>query len=233
MAALEPAPRPRFAPLRVPGFRDAVVALPATVNGPRPLIVAVHGNYDRPEWHCELWRSVTGARGFVLCPRGQPQPAGKPSEDRWTYGWNPFDVEREIDAALRALRSEYGDEVDDGPAVYAGFSLGAIFGSGLIRRNPKRFARAVLIEGGAADWSLEAAKLYAIGGGQRVLFVCGQAACPSETIAPRVWLEMAHVKARTAYETSVGHTYDGPVAGLIARSWDWVVEGDERWSRTQ
>src|SRR6188768_1132879 len=36
--------------LAVPGFGDAVVSLPLGAVEPRHIAVALHGNFDRPEW---------------------------------------------------------------------------------------------------------------------------------------------------------------------------------------
>src|SRR5947209_312381 len=115
------------AALPVVGFADAIVAAPRT-NEPRPVVVAAHGNYDRPEWQCEVWRGIVGDRAFVLCPRGRPR-ADSPSPDdvRFTYD-GAASLAREVDAGLDALRARYGARVQDGPILYAGFSLGAILG---------------------------------------------------------------------------------------------------------
>ncbi len=211
------------------GYRDASVALPLGATSPRPVIVAVHGNYDRPEWQCDVWRAVTDGYPFVLCPRGVPRADAPRSEDRWTFGWNGHDLEREINAGLAALHDVFGPYVDPGPMVYAGFSLGAILGADVVLWNPARFTRAVLIEGGTTSWSLQSAKQYAKHGGKRVLYACGQVDCVRETKTALHWLEAGGVPARTAFEGTIGHTYDGLVASAIAHSWAWFTEGDPRW----
>lgn len=58
--------------LPVPGFADAVVAVPAGITGPAPVLVAVLGIGDTPERQCATWRELVRARAFVLCPRGVP-----------------------------------------------------------------------------------------------------------------------------------------------------------------
>src|SRR5262245_18804480 len=47
--------------LEVPGFRPAIVSVPTGAREPRPVWLALHGNFDRPEWQCGVWREVTGA----------------------------------------------------------------------------------------------------------------------------------------------------------------------------
>ena len=217
--------------LPVGRFRDAVVAVPIGASAPRPVVVAVHGNWDRVEPFCELWRDIARAYGpFVLCPRGLPRVEAGPQGDRWTFGWNGRDLERELDAGLEALRAEYGPYVAEGPVVYAGFSLGAILGADIVQWNPSRYTRAVLVEGGTATWPMHKSRAYARGGGERILFGCGTAACPPETRSARYWLGAAGIQARTSYGGHVAHTCEGVVAEAIAGDWPWLVEGDARWS---
>src|SRR6187402_2399597 len=71
--------------LPVPGYGTAVVSVPLGAREPRPVVLALHGNYDRPEWQCEVWRTITGGFPWVLCPRGVPRSDAPKSEDRWTY----------------------------------------------------------------------------------------------------------------------------------------------------
>jgi len=215
--------------LRVPGYHDAVVGLPSGASPPRPVLVAVHGNYDRVEPFCETWAQVSQQWAFVLCPRGQARVDAGTRADRWTFGWNGRDLEREIDAGLKALKHRYGDQVSDGPVVFAGFSLGAILGADIVLWKPKRYTRAVLVEGGTTNWSLSTAKTFARGGGQKMMFACGQEACVKDTRVGLYWLETAGVDARTAYAGTIGHTYDGIVAEEMTRQWAWLTDGDPRW----
>jgi predicted esterase len=215
-------------PLVVPEYRDAVVSLPLGVTEGRPIVLALHGNFDRPEWQCGVWREATKAYPFILCPRGVPRRDAPASLDRWTYG-KSADVRREVEAALASLRARFGDYLLTGPIVYVGFSLGAILGAGMVAADPARFPRAVLIEGGQSGWSPARAKAYAASGGKRVLFACGQRSCKSESSAIEKTLGRAGLETRIVYGGEVGHTYDGPVAREIARAWPWLVGGDPRW----
>jgi pimeloyl-ACP methyl ester carboxylesterase len=216
-------------PLVVPAYRDATVSVPLGARESRPVVLALHGNYDRPEWQCAVWREVTKGYPFILCPRGVPRRDASPSEDRWTYG-KATDVRREIDAALGALRVRFGDYVAPAPIVYAGFSLGAILGVGIVAEDADRFPRAVLIEGGHAGWSQARAKTFAGAGGKRILFACGQSSCKSEARAPEKLLGRFGVETRSVFGGEVGHTYDGPVAAEIARALPWLIGDDPRWS---
>jgi hypothetical protein len=134
-------------------------------------------------------------------------------------------MEREIEAALAALARRFGPYVGTEGGVFVAFSLGAIYGVPYLQKHAARFPRAVLIEGGFESWSPVAARAFASGGGQRVLFACGQASCqPKSRKAARV-LEAAGVMTKVAYKAPVGHTYDGPVAESVLENLDWLLGG--------
>jgi hypothetical protein len=40
--------------------------LPLAATSPRPLVLGVHGNDDRPEWQCGVWRGIVGARARTI-----------------------------------------------------------------------------------------------------------------------------------------------------------------------
>ena len=158
---------PPIVPLPVEGFPDAVVSIPLGATSPKPVVVATHGMWDFPEGLCDDQRFIFHDRAWVICPRGRPMP------DK-TFRYDSADsLAREIDADVRALATRYPGYVDDGPMLYTGFSLGAILGVAIVTREPARFPRAVLIEGGEDRWTPALAAKYARGGGQRVLFACG------------------------------------------------------------
>jgi predicted esterase len=192
-------------------------------------VLALHGNFDRPEWQCEVWRGITRARAFVVCPRGVPRPDAPKSLDRWTYG-KGTDVRAEIEAALAALRARFSGYVAEGPILYAGFSLGAIHGVSIVASDGQRYPRAVLVEGGHDGWTAARAKSFAAAGGKRVLFACGQRACKTGAAPARKNLEREGITTQLVFGGEVGHTYDGPVAAEIARVFSWLVADDPRFA---
>ncbi len=132
-------------PLRVKGYEPASFVCPdEPLNGPTPVFVVLHGNYDRPEWQCETWKEAAGHLGFILCPRGVPSD---PEHDRWTYAGNEAAGE-EMRAAFSALRVRFPEHVRPFGNTYVGFSLGAIYGPDLVVSNPALFDALVLVEGG-------------------------------------------------------------------------------------
>jgi predicted esterase len=218
-----------LAPLAVTGFRDAIVSVPTGATEARPVVLAMHGNFDRPEWQCEVWRGIIRTRAFVVCPRGVPRPDAPKSLDRWTYG-KGTDVRAEIEAALAALRARFSGYVAEGPILYAGFSLGAIHGVSIVASDGQRYPRAVLVEGGHDGWTAARAKSFAAAGGKRVLFACGQRACKTGAAPARKNLEREGITTQLVFGGEVGHTYDGPVAAEIARVFSWLVADDPRFA---
>ena len=211
------------------GFGPAVVSVPVGASQPRPVLVAAHGNFDTPEWQCEIWRGVVGDRAFVLCPRGSVRSDSPSRRDlRYEYPSNRR-LEEEIDAAVVALRSVFGGYVDDGVMVYAGFSLGAIMGVSVLSRRADRFPWAVLIEGGHREWSVSSRRAFAAAGGSRVLFACGQWDCAVRAEESSRLLAGVGVDTRVVYAKGGGHTYGGSVAEQIGMAFDWLVRGDGRW----
>ena len=218
-----------FIALAVAGFADAVVSVPVGTVRRRPVLVAVHGNFDRPEWQCQVWRGIVGDRGFVLCPRGVARTdSPSPDDVRFTFE-SGVKMAAELDAGRKALAERFPDWVDDGPIVYTGFSLGAITGVAYLLRDPADTPRAVLTEGSHDRWTFAAASAFASKGGARVLFACGQPSCMSMSRSVAKLLSAKKVDARVVHGEGVGHSYDGKVADAIATELAWLFEGDARW----
>lgn len=227
------APSP-FVELVVPGYHEAVVSLPLGATSPRPLLVAAHGAGDRAEWHCELWRSIVADRAFVLCPRGRRTDERVPHAEAGYYYPDHFALDKEVQAAISALRERYRPYLDDARAVYAGFSQGAIHGALLIALHPEQFPRAALVEGGNGffgEWSPHAARRYHSGGGERVLFGCGSPACVRTAQRCAGYLTKAGAEARVVHAVGAGHSYGGAMQTELEKSFEWLVAGDPRWAR--
>lgn len=234
--APEPPPQPPaltaaepFIELTVEGFAPAIVSLPRGARDKRPVVLATHGNYDRPEWQCAIWRGIVGDGVFILCPRGTARPDSPSADDiRFTYASNQA-LEREIDAGMAALRARFPEHVDAEHPLYTGFSLGAIMGVSIAARHPGRYLRMVLVEGGHDKWTPEAAKAFATGGEARVLFVCSQPWCANDARAAAGKLTRAGAATQVVRGPSVGHRYDGPIAEAAKGALPWVLTGDARW----
>ena len=209
--------------LAVPGFREAVVSVPLGAVEPRLIALALHGNFDRPEWQCEVWRRITRGEVFVLCPRGIPRRDVPKELDRWEWG-SRANTKAELLTALGALRARYPNHVRPGKVVFTGFSLGAILGARLIHDQELNVGAAVLVEGGYQGWTT--AKARSLEPSLRgLLFACGQTECRN---AYRYQLEpmlrRAGLPSSMVANTKAGHTYDAPVATLIQDEWPRLVE---------
>lgn len=214
----------------MPDHAPAVVSLPLGATEPRPLVVATHGNYDRPEWACAVWRDIVGDAGFVLCPRGVARRDPPALDDpRYHYLTNQH-LEREIEQALASVAEAFPGYITPPPHVFAGFSQGAIMGVAIIARRPTWFDRAVLVEGGFDRWTRANVTAFAANGGSRVLFACGQWDCDHGGRRLAKWFETAGIESHVVFAKGEGHTYGGAVAELIWGEWAWFVADDERWA---
>jgi pimeloyl-ACP methyl ester carboxylesterase len=217
--------------LDVPGFLKASVAVPLGATGPRPVLVALHGRADRPEWQAGSWRGIAGAHPFILCPRGAPAARhGGPTV--FTYR-SQKDMALELRTALGVLKRRFQGYVASSPVVLAGFSLGAIYSLELLTEEPRFFSRAVLVEGGADSWTSSRATLFARRGGERLLFVCGQPECRRVAERAAAWTHRAGAESRVLYPGRLGHVLDAKMARAIRSKFGWVVAGDSRWVQDQ
>jgi poly(3-hydroxybutyrate) depolymerase len=231
-SSLAPLPlEPLFTNLSVPGFPEPVVSVPNGATSARPVIVVLHGSGDRPDYNCDAWRHITGARGFVLCPRGDYVAAESTKDDaRYTLRGGAH-LRRYVDAALDALGARFGGYVDVERPVVTGFSLGATEIAQLAVGDPARFPRVALLEGGHGVWKAEAIHAFASGGGLRVLFACGSPWCVPLAQATAARLASGGVEAR-AVHANVGHTSDRPLQEAVMTEMRWFLGGDSRWKGT-
>jgi hypothetical protein len=202
----------------------AFVSVPQGATEPRPVMVAVHGAGDRPEWACGGWRGVTEARSFIVCPQGAPTRDGR------FYWPSTARLRAIIDRAIDACHARFGPYVLDGPMVYAGFSAGVIYGAGMLRDEGARFPFLMLSEGGydeLADASFAAR--FRRSGGQRVLLGCSTGGCAPKLERARTLLERAGVPARLNNAGNVGHNLDSRVVTSLRRDWPWLVDSAPGW----
>lgn len=222
---------PGFARLDVPRYLSAVIAWPQTpATAPLPIAVAMHGSYDQPEWNCESFQQVVCGAAVVLCPRGRLRWDSPKAVDllRFFFPSSQGALLHELLASVDALRLAFPQAVDLGPILYIGFSQGAILGAPEIIRNPSRFPRAILIEGGHDAWNRATARAFHRGGGQRILFACGRASCNHSAIAAATHLASAGVPVKVVYSPDQGHTYTAGVQDVITAEFPWLVDGDPR-----
>jgi hypothetical protein len=223
---------PSLMDLPVEGHLPAIAAIPVGVVERRPIAVIAHGMWGGPHWDCPMWRGVLGGYVFVLCPRGIPRP-GQPKDlppSGIAYTHASLDaLGTEIEAGLTALRARYGAWMDEEAPLLVGCSLGAFYGATLGIRDPRRFPRLMLIEGGHDPWTADSARRFLAGGGDRVLFVCGQPDCVAAANAKTGVLRAAGVPVRVVARLGSGHSCHGDVALAAKGAIPWLTERDPRW----
>ena len=211
--------------LPVEGYRDARVSVPLGARDPRPVVVALHGAGDRPEWACGGWRGATDAYAFVVCPTGQP--GGVPEGFVWG---NDAAVEREVNASVEALRRRFGHHVAAGCTLLAGFSQGAIRMAPMLARGGGWCSQAVLCEGAYDAVGKSFARAFFGSGGRRILLACSQPHCAKVFAQRETALREAGVDVRTVYSGGRTHNLDGEMVNTLRAGWPWLVRDDERWT---
>jgi predicted esterase len=209
--------------LPVPGFLDAVVALPRDER-PRPLAVATHGAGGGPEWPCEAWGERLLGERIVLCPRGR---AISLRADHGFYYPDHRALGAEVLAAVAACKARLGPRVSNAPILYAGYSQGASMGSLALAEHGSEYPHLILTEGGFKEWSPQSARRFAQSGGKRVLFVCGGRGCRDHAEKAARLLEGAGVSARVEHVPHGGHTDGGAVGQRLDVTFRWVLGDGE------
>jgi hypothetical protein len=214
--------------LDVPGFEKASVAVPLGATEPRPIVIALHGDADRPEWQCGTWVGIAKSHPFVLCPRGVLRKDLKLEPAR--YGWGGVeDGEKELRAALHALKGRFAKHVAPGSVVMAAFGAGVKQAAWVVRQEPSFFARVIFVGAGPDDWSAGFAGLFAAGHGRRMLFVCSDPECKTESEHYLMMARGAGTDAKLLDAGEIGRQLDPRVASAISPEFWWIVDDDSRY----
>ncbi len=211
-------------PLPLEGYGDAVVAVPLGARRPRRVVVALHGDADRPEWQCGSWRGIAGGDVFVLCPRGvrRMDVEGSP---RFTFG--TFErTEQELRLALKALKQRYGKHVASGEVVLTGLGVGATHALRLAKQEPAFFSRVVAIEGDTEQWTAATAAAFASRGGKRVLFACAHVPCEKLGVRNVLFTRRNGGDARLVVAGPKARGFDAHFTSLVQQQWSWLIGKD-------
>jgi hypothetical protein len=206
--------------LDVPGFGKAALAVPLAATEPRPIVVALHGAADRPEWACGAWRGIAGPAPFVLCPRGTQRDDFAAPDLRYTFGAAAA-VAAELRAGLTALKHEFAAYVAPGAVVFAGFELGADRVATIAQQEPTFFARLALIAPAPGAWPSSQAALFGREGGERVLFACGPAERAS-TDFKAVLTRRGGADAQAVFLGDRPPVLDAASVRLLQGHWSWL-----------
>ncbi|MEI9950023.1 MAG: hypothetical protein WDO74_13840 [Pseudomonadota bacterium] len=207
--------------LDVPGFGKAALAVPLGAKSPRPIVIALHGSVDRPEWACAALRSIAGPAPFVLCPRGVTRADSTASDPRYTFG-TVDDTASELRAALAELKRRFGVYVAAGPVVFSGFELGADQVAWIAAQEPPFFSRLLLIEPTPTSWPSSQAAMFGRAGGQRVLFAFGPVH-RDEFRQRAVLTSRSGAEARAIFLGEGPVTLEPPSRRLLSQNWGWLA----------
>jgi len=210
--------------LDLPDGHEAFVTPPIGAREPRPLIVAVHGAFDRAEWACGGWRMVASEYAFVVCPQGLKM-------DAMRFGWDGAQtIRRRVAAAVAAARTRFGEYIADGPTLYVGFSQGATLSSPTLLDPAQPFPLVVLAEGGydiiQSDDTLRRLKQRGV---ERVLLACGTPACFGTMKAALPRFERVGIDVTIGGDPASGHNLNGEMQAGLRRVWPGFVAGLPNW----
>ncbi len=227
--------------LPVPGYGRAVFIRGAREEA--PLVVALGGSWDRPEWLCEMLDRAAQKSAHLLCLRGALRPERPADGPRWTPR-PPKESAAEIHRALESVVLVLGHSPSR--LLLAGFSRGAGVVATLARQHPPPGVVAVLlVEGGhAAAERLVARRAAGEPPALRVALGCGTRSCsaaarricdrvdgrskkrPSGVQSPAVSPPGPPPSASCRAETdlAVGHSYNPPWERQAAVLLGWALD---------
>ena len=203
--------------LDVPGFGAAKVAVPLGAVNPRPLVIALHGSADRPEWTCSAVRGLAGPTPFVLCPRGV---ARTESNERFTFE-SSEQTSKELRAGLTALKQRYGAYLASGPVQFVGLQIGADHAAAIARQEPTFFSRLLLIEPSPEGWPASQAATFGRTGGQRVLFAFGPEH-RDELLYKVVLTQRGGAEAKGVFLGDRPPALDPVAVDSLKKDWGWL-----------
>ncbi len=201
-----------------------VLAPPLGARTRRPLMIALHGGSDRPEWACNAWARIAGGFPILVCPRG----IGGDSALAWS---TPADTRARVKAAVDATKELYAKWINDEvPIVLVGFSMGATQAALLAQNDPKTYRRVALAESAYAPEPVMAfAKPWAEGGGERVIFLCTTPGCEGPYRNAAKNAAKQHVPARLNIAGTKDHGMWNDVVQSMKRDWGFLIEGAPGW----
>lgn len=211
--------------LSLDGGGVAYVTPPVGTREERPLMVAVHGAGDRPEWACGGWRLAASEYAFVVCPRGLPMGGDR-------FAWDqPTTIQKAVARSVAAARSQFGAYIAHGPTIYVGFSQGATLAARALLDDNAAYARVALAEGGYGLLRdarfLNQLKAH---GTERALLVCGSAACFTTARSAEPALRRAGLDPQVTGDPAAGHNLNERMQVALKATWPSFVEGLPNWS---
>jgi hypothetical protein len=209
-------------PIEAHGFGPALASVPLGASVPSPVMIAIHGDHDRPEWTCGSYRSAIQRNAFILCPRGVARP-----DHDFTLG-TVSSTRNELRQALPALKARFGAHVAPGSVLLAGLGPSVEHGIELALEEPSFFSRLLLVDGSTRRLTLPAATRFGAAGGRRVLALCSPDACDPDIDARLRALGPTGVAARVV-RAQRGHGLDTDMVKTLRGEFAWLISGEPRW----
>jgi hypothetical protein len=199
---------------------------PIGATDPRPVVVALHGGSDAPEFACGEWRGTFGPWPFILCPYGVR--FGSSNLYGWGTGAQPGAA---AEQALTALAAHDPQHVDMRDPVLAGFSRGAMVAPAALATGGRAFPAAVLVEGHTNDLA-SAAPGMVKRGLTRILFVDSQGGNAQHArVDMTVFDRIGGVQARSVYVGPLGHGFFPKTAEGVRRGLQELLHDLPGWAR--
>jgi hypothetical protein len=192
----------------------AQVSVPLAATQPRPILIVLHGAGESAERQCKIWRGISDARPFVLCPE---LGAKRTNEE----------VETGLRGALRELKAQFGEYVAGGSVVLVGFGPSAEHAVAIARQEPAFFARLALVDGGHGSWSATAAGAFAQRGGQRVLFGCSNEPCRAEIEPKLPVIRSQNLAIQLAFGGELPGPLDPRMIELLHQRFAWLISNEQ------
>jgi poly(3-hydroxybutyrate) depolymerase len=200
------------------------VSVPLGAREPRPIMIALHGGSDRPEWACSAWRGITNAYPFIVCPRGV---GANDAALAWS---SPADTKQRVARAIAATKTMFEGWIREAPIVLAGFSMGATQAALLAKSEPRTYARIALAESAyAPEPVMTFAPAWAAGGAERAIFLCTTLGCEAPYRSAARNVASHHVPARLNIAGTTEHGMWDVVVRSMRRDWPWLVERAAGW----
>lgn len=201
-----------------------VASVPVGAHEPRPVVIALHGGSDRPEWACSAWRGVTNGHAFIVCPRGIGADA--------SLAWGALsDTKARIARALAATRQTHARWMLDADPVLVGFSMGATQVANLAADAPQAHPRIVLAESSYAPEPIARfTPPWTKGGGERIVFLCSTPGCGPVYRRAAAAVVQRGARARLNLAGTAAHGMWPEVIASMRRDLPWLVEGLPGWA---
>ncbi|MGE5786354.1 MAG: hypothetical protein ACM3ZE_17280 [Myxococcales bacterium] len=179
----------RVESLTGPGHPETTLLLPIGTTDPKPMVVILlPPNPVSIGARCEELGRSTADSAFVLC-----QASRSAEQSKAPAAWD--EVDASLRAAVRDVKSKYGDYVQSKELTMVGLGEAAELAVPIVRRAPEFFPRVALLNGGLKAWTnVDSARFAA--GAKAFLAHCSQPSCRADAKRVIVTLKNAGVATR-------------------------------------